>query len=121
MEAVIVNLAGLALAAFIAAWFWWPRRAAQAAPGGRAPVDVVVADGVYSPSRIAVPAGQALRLRFIRRDRSPCAGVVQFPALGISRELPVDAPVLLELPPLPPGEHAFACQMNMYRGTVVAQ
>ncbi len=115
-----VNLAGLAAIGFIVWWFWLARpRATRAA--GAAPVEILVADGVYTPARIEVAAGAPARLRFRRRDPSPCAEKVLFDALGVSADLPVGESVEVVLRDLKPGEYGFACQMQMYRGVLVVR
>lgn len=116
---LLVNLLGVLLIGLIVWWFWLSRpRAAQA---GTAPVTVVVADGVYTPSRIEARAGEPLVLRFVRRDASPCAAKVIFERLQIGAELPVGRPYELRLTPPAPGEYVFTCEMQMYRGSVVAK
>jgi plastocyanin domain-containing protein len=115
---LVVDALAIGAVVFIVWWFWLykprvDRRAAQSEA-----VEIVVADGVYSPAHIETPAGQPVSLRFLRRDPAPCAEQVQFPDLGISAELPVDKPVVVSLPALEPGEYAFSCQMQMYRGTL---
>lgn len=81
-------------------------------------IEIVVEDG-YQPGRITVVEGERVRLRFVRRDASPCAGEVVFPTLGIRRALALDAAVVIDLPPLPPGEVEFRCGMNMLRGRII--
>lgn len=117
MTAWLVNVAGLALLVFIVWWFWLTRPVSRKATGDI--IDILVDHGVYAPARIEVPANHAVTLRFLRRDASPCAGKVVFDALGISEDLALDKPREVRLPPLPPGEVEFTCQMKMYRGTLV--
>lgn len=81
----------------------------------------VIVDGDYQPGRITVTAGEPVRLRFIRRDHTPCTREVMFPGLDLRRELPTDQPVVLELPALAAGEYEFRCAMNMIRGLLVVQ
>lgn len=81
----------------------------------------VLVDGGYQPGRITVTAGERVRLRFIRRDHTPCTREVVFPGLDLRRELPTDLPVVLELPALAAGEYELRCAMNMIRGTLVVQ
>lgn len=112
---LVVNIGGLAIIVSIIAWFWLFRpRVAHVAEA--APVDVVVADGVYTPSTIEVPAGKPITLRFLRRDASPCAAQVIFADLAVSADLPVGAPRDLVVTAPVPGEYEFTCQMGMYRG-----
>jgi len=79
------------------------------------------ADGVYTPARIEVPAGQPVTLRFTRQDPSPCAEKVIFGDLGLSRDLPVGRPQELTFTPVKPGEFEFTCAMGMYRGRLVVR
>lgn len=78
----------------------------------------VVVDGGYRPGRITVAEGERVRLKFVRREQSPCSREVVFAALDIRRELPIDQPVLIELPALAAGEYEFKCGMNMIRGVL---
>lgn len=117
MTVWLVNLAGLAAVAFIVWWFWLSRPASKKAASGV--IDILVDHGVYTPARIEVPANRAVTLRFLRKDASPCAEKVEFDALGISEDLPLGKPREVRLPPLPPGDIEFTCQMKMYRGTLV--
>jgi plastocyanin domain-containing protein len=81
----------------------------------------IVVDGGYQPARITITEGERVRLRFVRRDASPCTREVVFPSLGLRRELPTDQPVVIDLPPLPAGEVEFKCGMNMIRGRIIVQ
>ncbi|MFZ6179028.1 cupredoxin domain-containing protein [Nannocystis pusilla] len=94
---------------------------ADAATVARAPavreIQVIV-DGGYRPGRITVAEGERVRLKFVRREQSPCTREVVFAALDIRRELPTDQPVIIELPALTPGEYEFKCGMNMIKGVL---
>jgi hypothetical protein len=89
-------------------------------PPGAREVEVVVNNG-YAPAVIDAVEGERLRLRLVRRDYSPCSREVVFPSFGIRRMLPTNQPVVIDLPPLPAGEHPFQCWMNMLRGRIVAR
>ena len=78
----------------------------------------IVVDGGYKPARVAVPEGERVRLKFLRKDSSPCTREVVFASLGIRRELPTGVPVVIEIPAQGPGEIPFACGMNMIRGVI---
>jgi plastocyanin domain-containing protein len=120
MSAWLINIGGLVAIGFVVWWFWLARPAALRAAGEGA-IEVLVADGVYTPARIEVEAGRAVRLRFLRRDPSPCAEQVIFDGLEVAAELPVGSPRELSLTPPKPGEYPFHCQMNMYRGRLIAR
>lgn len=119
MSAGLVNLAGLVVAGLIVWWFWLSKPKAQRAASDI--IDVLVDGGVYSPARIEVAAGRPVRLRFLRKDPSPCAEKVLFDDLGVSADLLVDKPVEVTITPTTAGEYAFTCQMQMYRGTLVVK
>ncbi|WP_434419952.1 cupredoxin domain-containing protein [Nannocystis pusilla] len=92
--------------------------AASVAPAPAVREIEVIVDGGYRPGRITVAEGERVRLKFVRREQSPCTREVVFAALDIRRELPTDQPVILELPALAPGEYEFKCGMNMIRGVL---
>jgi len=115
----LVNLAGLALIGLIVWWFWLSQPKTRRAESDV--VEIVVEGGVYTPARIEVPAGRPIRLRFLRKDPSPCAEKVLFDELGIAADLPVGQPVDVTVSADQEGEYAFTCQMQMYRGTLVVR
>lgn len=118
MTSLLVNSMGLLLMLAVVWWFWFAGRSnAVAAKDGL--IAVRVAQGAYSPDRIAIAVGETVKIQFTREDPSPCASLVQFEGLSISRELHVDKPVTLAIRYDEPGEYAFTCQMGMYRGHVV--
>jgi len=119
MNLILVNLAGLVLIGLIVWWFWLSKPKTQRATSDV--IEIVVDGGVYTPGRIEVAAGKPVRLRFLRKDPSPCAEKVLFDDLGIAADLPIDQPVELTVTPKQPGEYAFTCQMQMYRGTLVVR
>jgi len=116
----LINVAGVALIALIVWWFWlWrPKALAQVQQGV---VEILVDQGVYSPARIEIPAGQTTTLRFVRKDPSPCAEQVLFDQLGLSTELPMNKPRDVVVKPNQPGRYEFTCQMRMYRGELIAK
>ncbi len=119
MTTVLVNVGGAVAIALIVWWFWLTRPAARRVEN--AVIDVLVADGVYTPARIETVAGQPLLLRFLRKDPSPCAERVIFDELGVSAELPLNQTRELRVTPPRPGDYLFTCQMRMYRGTLVVK
>ena len=117
---ILINLLGVALIVGIVWWFWLykPRQIAETTNGL---VTVIVEDGVYNPARIKLPRGEAVTLRFLRKDASPCAAFVVIDALDFSEELPVNKPRDLTVQFDLAGEYEFACQMKMYRGILVVE
>lgn len=115
----LVNLFGLLLIGAIVWWFWLSKPRARRMES--AVIEVRVADGAYQPARIEVPAGKEVTLRFLRTDPTPCARTVVFDALNISRHLPLNEAQEITLVLPQPGEYEFACEMRMYRGSLVAK
>jgi plastocyanin domain-containing protein len=117
---MIINLIGLVLIGLVVWWFWLykPPKAVDASAEN---ITVVVNDGVYQPSRIKIIAGKKTTLQFFRKDFSPCAETVLFPAFEISEALPLEVNKLIELPPMSAGEYQFHCPMKMYTGSLIVE
>ena len=118
MTTLLVNIIGLFTIALIIWWFWLSRPKAQLLQGEK-PVEILVQDGVYRPSRIQVAIGKPVTLMFTRKDPSPCAEKVVFDDLNISQDLALDQTTEIKIIPDTIGEHEFTCQMKMYRGSLV--
>lgn len=82
---------------------------------------VTVTDASFDPQRLTLSAGVPARVTFIRTSDTTCATSVVFASLNIRRDLPLNQRVTIEFMPEETGEIAFACGMNMLRGTVVVQ
>lgn len=84
-------------------------------------VEIVVQDGRYQPAEVVAKEGEALRLRFLRKEWSGCTAEVVFPTLDIRVQLPPEETVLIDLPALPVGETPFHCGMKMVHGKIVVE
>ncbi|NMP14966.1 cupredoxin domain-containing protein [Thalassotalea sp. Y01] len=116
---LLINLLGVTLIGFIIWWFWLYKPDSKVMSDEN--IIVEVKDGVYTPSSIRIPAGKNIALRFLRKDPSPCSEILQIPSLGISKTLPLDEITKVQLKSVQAGEHEFHCQMQMYRGVIVAK
>ena len=103
-----------------------PAAAAQSpARRGTAPADthvvhVVVGPSGYAPAEVRLWPGVPNRLVFTRTTDRGCGGRVQIPAFGVGpTALPLNRPVAITVTPRAPGRYAFACAMNMLKGTLV--
>jgi plastocyanin domain-containing protein len=83
-------------------------------------IEIIVEHG-YSPRSIDIAPGEAVRLKVIRKEYTPCTKDIVFPSLGITRELPVGQPVLIDIPAQSSGEVPFRCGMNMVKGVLVVK
>jgi cobalt-zinc-cadmium efflux system membrane fusion protein len=81
---------------------------------------VTVTADDFQPSTLTMKAGVPARVTFRRTPEAACATEVVFPSLNIRRALPPNEPVEVRFTPTA-GDIAFACGMNMLRGTVVAR
>ena len=90
-----------------------------APPASPAGIRVSVTETGFRPSSVSATAGVPLRLEFVRTTDATCATEVAFPALEITRTLPLNQPVNVEFTPAKTGTIEFACGMNMFRGSVV--
>ena len=116
---MIINIAGLALIALIVWWFWLYKP--KEAELGENDLVITVESGTYSPSRIKVPVGKPVEIKFMRKDQSPCSETLLIPELQISDTLPLNKLKTIQLPAMSSGEYAFHCQMQMYRGQITVK
>ena len=116
---LLINIAGFALIALIVWWFWLYKP--KEAELGENDLVITVENGTYSPSRIKVPSGEPVEIKFMRRDQSPCSETLLIPELQISDTLPLNKLKTIQLPALAAGEYAFHCQMQMYRGQITVK
>ena len=122
-DKIAVILVGLGLIAFIAWFFWGPRRGgfrAAVTSGGYQEAMVLVKGG-YTPDIIVVQHGRPVRLNFRREESAACSEMVIFGDFGKSAHLPEGQIVPVEFLPEKPGEYPFSCQMGMLRGRLVVE
>lgn len=120
----IINLLGIVLIILIVWWFWLyssKNKQKTGADKGHGEINIIVQDGVYQPSTIALSANTSTTLKFIRKDPSPCAETVIFPDLEISEELPLNKAFEITLPKMKKGKYIFHCQMQMYKGYLIVE
>ena len=75
----------------------------------------------FTPSEIAYRKGKPLKLAFVRTDEENCGSEVVFKDLNITKKLPVNEVVTVEIPTDKEGVITFACGMNMYRGKIIIE
>jgi len=122
-DRVLVDVTGLGLIAFIV-WFFWlvkPLGVRAAVTSGGYQEQMVLVKGGYAPDVIVVEAGKPVRLNFVRQESASCSEMVLLPAFDKSATLPEGETVPVEFLPKAPGEYEFACQMGMFRGTIIVE
>ena len=123
IDQILVTLAGLAMIAGVAWFFWGPRDAgvrAALTPSGRQEATIVV-KGAYTPDVIVVEHGKPVRLSFLRQETAACSEEVVFADFARRAQLPEGELVPVEFVPERPGEYEFTCGMGMLRGKVVVR
>lgn len=96
-----------------------PVESAKAKPSGSSQALAVdTSSGSFAPSQLIAEAGKPIEITF--GQGSGCLAEVVFPELNIRQSLE-GGPVTVKLPALEPGTYAFACGMDMDRGTLVVQ
>ncbi|MDJ0690403.1 MAG: cupredoxin domain-containing protein [Xenococcaceae cyanobacterium MO_188.B32] len=118
---LVVALGGLGSIGAELWWFMFSKTKSQKArvERGIQSVDIVV-DGGYTPDRIEVRAGKPVKLNFFRKDPSSCLEQVLLPDFNKALDLTLNQTTSVEILPEKPGEYAFTCGMNMYKGAIIA-
>jgi plastocyanin domain-containing protein len=90
------------------------------ASDGRAEVEVKVDATGYHPDKLHAKAGKPVRMLVTRTTDDGCGQELVVPSLHLKYELPLNQPVAIDITMPEKGELAFACGMDMYRGSIVA-
>src|SRR5258705_13414996 len=78
-------------------------------------VKVSVGAHGFDPSSVTVAKGENVALEFTRTAEKTCADKVVFPDIGISKDLPLNTPVAINVPTEQARRLTFQCGMGMYR------
>jgi plastocyanin domain-containing protein len=82
-------------------------------------VQVTVDGQGFHPDRIPAKVGEPVTLVVTRTTDETCGTEIVVPAMAIDRKLPLNEKVEITLTPQARGEIAFACGMDMLKGTIV--
>src|SRR5712691_4041729 len=118
---LMVIASGIALSAFLAWFFFGPKKARQAELVGQVQEVHVTVKGGYSPDMIRVRQKVPLRIVFDRQESGDCTSRVVFPDFAVSHSLPAYARTAVEFMPDRSGQFGFACGMNMVRGILIVE
>jgi plastocyanin domain-containing protein len=75
----------------------------------------------YRPASFTLKKGIRTRLTFVRKTDATCGQQLVIPAYGISRDLPLNQPVVVTITPRKTGSFGFTCGMNMLRGRIIVR
>ncbi len=93
---------------------------APAPAAGEARVVQVTVDGQgFHPDRIEATAGEPVTLAITRTTDETCGTEIVMPAMNIEKKLPLNEKVEITVTPTEKGTIAFACGMDMLKGTIV--
>ncbi len=84
-------------------------------------VEVTVDGSGFHPDRITAHAGQPITLAITRTTDETCGTEIVIPTMAIDTKLPLNQRVEVTVTPAATGEVAFACAMNMHKGTIVVE
>ena len=91
-----------------------------AAPAPRV-VQLSVTDNGFEPQKVTARKGEPLRLVITRKTDRTCAKEVVIKDAGVSRKLPLNVPVEIDLTPARAGQLRYACSMDMVAGVLLVE
>ena len=121
--AIIVTVAGLALAGFVLWYFFFSARQTASAVSSSSGVQevAITVKGGYSPDVIEVERGKPVQLSFYRDEENSCSEELLLPDFNIRRDLAPFKTTAIEFLPQQAGTFAFTCGMHMLRGSLVVK
>ena len=88
---------------------------------GEAMPGVRITEKGFEPDKVEVAAGKPVKLTFLRTTDATCGTEVTFPDLKLTKKLPLNQPVTVELTPHAGHTLHFTCGMNMLKGTLIVE
>jgi|CXWL01.1.fsa_nt_gi plastocyanin domain-containing protein len=123
-EKILVTTIGASIIGFIY-WFFFGNNGQKSEVDivkkdkkGNSSIEIVV-DGGYKPAVIFIEKGVKTTLKIIRKDPNTCLSDIILPDFKLSKYLPLNKEVGIDLTPEKEGEYQFHCGMNMFHGRIV--
>lgn len=116
MDKLLITVGGIGLMGLVYWFFFGKREEAVTAVSEEA--DILV-DGGYKPSVIKIKKGRKTKISLIRKDTNSCLEEFILPDFKISKYLPLNQKVAIEITPNKAGEFSFHCGMNMFHGKII--
>jgi plastocyanin domain-containing protein len=101
-----------------------PKEAAAVTAKKGEKVEISVTDKGFEPDKVTVKKGEAVELVFTRKTDKTCIKAVVLDtgaAKKIQKALPLNKPVTIKTKFAKAGSLSYACNMNMFSGTVTVQ
>ncbi len=89
--------------------------------GSAQTVDLAVTEKGFEPDSIKVKPGTHVILKITRKTDSTCATEIKFKEKKITKTLPLNKEVLVDVGTVQKGNITFACGMNMITGHIVVE
>lgn len=81
-------------------------------------VEIKVTDKGFEPKTVEAKKGETVSLKFVRSTKSECLKAISIPSLKINRDLPMNTPVIVNVPADKEGKIVFQCWMAMVMGEI---
>ena len=81
-------------------------------------IEVKVTENGFEPNNITVSDGTPVVLKVTRQTEATCATEILIKNKKIKKELPIKQTVTIDLGKIKKGDLAFACPMDMFKGTI---
>ncbi|MEZ4302177.1 MAG: cupredoxin domain-containing protein [Polyangiaceae bacterium] len=81
-------------------------------------VEIKVTDNGFEPKVVEAKKGETVSLKFIRSTKSECLKAISIPSLKINKDLPMETPVIVNVPADKEGKIVFQCWMAMVKGEI---
>lgn len=81
-------------------------------------VEIKVTDKGFEPSTVEAKKGETVSLKFVRSTTSECLKAISIPSLKINKDLPMNTPVIVNVPADKEGKIVFQCWMAMVKGEI---
>jgi plastocyanin domain-containing protein len=84
-------------------------------------IPITADDKGFTPNNVVLKKGEKSTLVFTRTSDKTCADKVVFPEINVSKDLPMNTPVSIDVPTEAPRTLTFQCGMGMFKSSVIVK